>query len=164
MILVILGCVYALSSERAIYYGRFGIKLLVHHGWSWLCCPGPYPQPVNTKTESHITHICGISLYYCLILHLLDIYADEVAVSNQFLAFNEQTVINLVIFVVLYWGLKCRLPPRNLNHIPFITYECCYCKKLITASVFKCVICSVHSMIEYALVRTVVNMALSCAS
>jgi hypothetical protein len=105
MILVILGGIYAISSEWAIYYGRFGIKLLVHHGWSWLCRPGPYPQSVNTETESHITHICGISLYPCLVLHLLDIYADEIAVSNQFLVFNEQAVINPDIFIVLYLRL-----------------------------------------------------------
>lgn len=106
MLLVILGGIYAISSEWTIYHGRFGIKLLVHHGWAWLCCPGSYSQSVNTKTESHITHICGISLYPSLILHLLDIYADEVAVSNQFLVFNEQSIINLVknIFVVCHTG------------------------------------------------------------
>jgi hypothetical protein len=30
-----------------------------------------------------MTHICGISVYPGLILHLLDIYADEVAVSSD---------------------------------------------------------------------------------
>lgn len=106
MILVILGGIYAISSEWAVYHGRFGIKLLVHHGRAWLCCPGSYSQSVNTKTEPHITHICGISLYPSFIFHLLDIYADEVAVSNQFLVFNEQAMINLVknVFVWCHTG------------------------------------------------------------
>lgn len=87
MMSVFLGGVYAISSEWTIYYGRFGIKLLVHHGWAWLCGLRPYAQSINTKAQSYITYISGISVYPCVILHLLDIYADEVAVSNH--RFNQ---------------------------------------------------------------------------
>lgn len=72
-----LGCFHAISSQWSIYYGRFGKQFSVHHRRSWLHHYGSNSCTWKAKAQSNSADFNGIFVYSRLVLHNMDIHANE---------------------------------------------------------------------------------------